>query len=177
MKMPNWCFNRLIVDTTNESGKLLAEAFRPKYKDEQGHLYARPFNDLMPIPEELNVESGFFGAGTDKQKEMDAIYAANKAKYGHDSWYSWCVSNWGTKWDARVEDIVDDDPEDVSIYFDTAWSPPTDFLRWFSEQHPDVIFECEYDEEGMSFEGKTSHHPDCGFHDECWELEHTEMEE
>ena len=45
--MPNWCFNRLTIDTTSEGGKKLAEAFRPKYESE-GELIARPFQDLLP---------------------------------------------------------------------------------------------------------------------------------
>lgn len=170
--MPNWCFNRLTVDATNESGKLLSEAFRPKYKyEDSNNLYASPFNDLMPCPEDLHCDAGFFGQGSDKEKEMQALYAKNKEKYGYEHWYDWQVANWGTKWDARVEDFDDDNPEDVMIYFDTAWSPPIEFLRWFSEQHPDVSFEMEYDEEGMSFEGKCSNCLELGFIDECWDID------
>ena len=67
--MPNWCFNTLSVNATNEAGKKLVEAFRPKYKYEDSNdLYARPFQDLLPCPEELHCDAGFFGEGTDKEK-------------------------------------------------------------------------------------------------------------
>jgi len=168
--MPNWCFNTLTVDATTEGGKALVEAFRPKYKYEDSDgLYARPFQDLMPCPDALHCDAGFFGEGTDKEKEMLAIYASNKANHGYAHWYDWQVANWGTKWDARVEDFQDENPKDVMIYFDTAWSPPVEFLRWFSEKNPDVVFSMEYDEEGMFFEGKTTHDPVNGFRDDCWE--------
>jgi hypothetical protein len=165
----------MTIDTTNESGKILAEAFRPKYKyEDSNNHYARPFSDLMPIPQELQIESGWFGEGTDKQKEMEALYEANKAKYGHASWYDWCITNWGTKWDARVEDYIDDDAKEVYVYFETAWSPPVEFLKWFAEQYPDVTFLNEYDEEGCSFEGETSNDPKEGFLDNCHEIEEVE---
>lgn len=172
--MPNWCFNRMVIDATTEGGKILAEAFRPKYdREDDGRVfkndYARPFHDLMPCPPELEIQAGYFGEGTDKDKEMQALYASNKEKFGYAHWYDWQIANWGTKWDARVEDYQDEDPKEVYVYFETAWSPPVDFLRWFTENHPDVIFENEYDEEGMSFEGKTAHDPVNGFQDECWE--------
>jgi hypothetical protein len=170
--MPNWCFNTLSVNATNEAGKKLVEAFRPKYKYEDSNgLYARPFQDLMPCPEELHCDAGFFGEGTEKEKEMLALYASNKAKHGYAHWYDWQIANWGTKWDARVEDFQDDDPTDVLIYFDTAWSPPIDFLRWYCEKHPDVVLSLTYDEEGMQFEGKATNDPETGFRDECWEPE------
>jgi len=180
--MPNWCFNRMVVDTTNESGRKLAEAFRPKYdREDDGRVfkndYARPFNDLMPCPEELQIEAGYFGKGSAKDEEMQQLYASNKEKFGYANWYDWQIANWGTKWDARVEDFQDDDPKEVYIYFETAWSPPVEFLKWYSELHPDVIFDNEYDEEGCFFEGKTSNHPDRGFYDNCWEPEEEEEEQ
>jgi hypothetical protein len=158
------------IDATTEGGKILAEAFRPKYKVYNEYLKtdlleAHPMRDLMPIPKELEITAS---PGT-KDEELKKLYEANKAKYGAESWYDWCIGNWGTKWDARVEDFNDDDPKDVYIYFETAWSPPTAFLEWFCSQHPDTIFNCEYDEEGMFFEGETSHHPDAGFQDNSWE--------
>jgi hypothetical protein len=161
----------MVIDATTEGGKILAEAFRPKYDQEMnGQIYkeqeARPFNDLMPCPEELHI-TATSGNGVDAQ--LKEKYEANKAKYGHAHWYDWQIANWGTKWDARVEDFQIDDPKEVYVYFETAWSPPVEFLKWFSELHPDVIFENEYDEEGCFFEGKTSHDPDFGFTDECWE--------
>jgi len=176
--MPNWCYNRMTINVTNESGKILAEAFRPKYdREENGRVYkndyAQPFQDLLPCPEALHVTAS---PGT-KDSELLNLYAKNKAIYGHAHWYDWQIANWGTKWDARVEDYQDDDSEEVYVYFETAWSPPVEFLKWFSEQHPDVTFENEYDEEGCFFEGKTTNCPPHGFNDECWEPKGEEHEE
>ena len=172
--MPNWCYNRLIIDTTTDSGKLIAKAFIPSKRGEDGNLYATPFQDLMPCPEELRIEAGFYGEDTEKQKEMDAIYKANKEKYGYQHWYDWCYAKWGVKWDARVEDWEDEDPAETYIYFETPWGAPIDFFRYLSEQYPDARFEDEYDEEGMQFEGKVGV-SDIGFFDESWDMDAEEQ--
>lgn len=175
--MPNWCFNRLVIDTTTDGGKVLAQAFKPKYTYDDGTLYAKPFQDLMPCPEELQIEAGYFGKGTEKDEEMQQLYASNKEKFGFPHWYDWQIANWGTKWDARVEDYQDLDPatentksNQVYVYFETAWSPPVEFFRWFAEEYPDAIFMDEYDEEGMQFEGRVGVE-DNEFIDESWEME------
>jgi len=173
--MPNWCFNTLTIDATTEGGKVLAEAFRPKYKyEDSNNLYARPFQDLMPCPEELHITAGYSG-DKEKQTELEALYEANKAKHGYAHWYDWQIANWGTKWDARVEDYQDDNPKDVMVYFDTAWSPPTEFFKFFADKYPDARFENEYNEEGMQFEGRVGQ-SDLGFFDESWDTEPQEEE-
>jgi hypothetical protein len=167
------------IDATTEGGKILAEAFRPKYKVYNEYLKtdlleAHPMRDLMPIPEELEITAS---PGT-TDEALRLTYAANKEKYGYAHWYDWCISNWGTKWDASVEQFDDDNPKSVYVYFETAWSPPTSFLQWFCSKYPDTVFDCDYDEEGMFFEGETSHDPVNGFHDESWEpVDEEELED
>jgi hypothetical protein len=169
--MPNWCFNRLTIDATTKGGKILANAFKPKYEDNDGNLYAKPFSDLMPCPKDLDIDAGFFGSGTERDEEMQKLYASNKEKYGYTHWYDWQIAKWGTKWDANVVEYDDSDPmEDIYVYFDTAWCPPVEFFRWFSEQYPDAIFEDEYDEEGMQFAGRVGANEN-GFFDESWDME------
>jgi len=164
--MPNWCYNRLTIDTTTEGGKKLAKAFEPKYEDEDSKfLHAKPFQDLLPCPKELLETQATFS------KEPTNQQIRNKEKYGHTDWYSWNVANWGTKWDARVEDFDDSDPNQIYVYFETAWSPPVEFMKWFVSQHPDAYFRNEYDEEGMHFEGVTENSKKDGFIDECFSKE------
>lgn len=168
--MPNWCFNNLNIDSTTEGGKILADAFKPKYEDENdeyARIYAKPMADLMPIPEDLQI-SAIFGT-LENDPELAKRYADNIAKYGHAHWYDWCLVNWGTKWDCRVEDFNDDDPKDVYVSFETAWTPPIEFLKWFVEKYPDTVLDMEYSEEGMFFEGRFNYSPDKGITDESWE--------
>lgn len=69
-------------------------------------------------------------------------------------WYSWNVSNWGTKWDfgkgehddpATIEDGL------VSITFQTAWSPPIQFYNYLVDLGYGV--DATYFEPGMGFCG------------------------
>ena len=172
--MPNWCFNRLTVDTTSESGKKLAKAFEPKYKSENGtsefEFFAKPMQDLYPCPEELlDTKANLAREHNDQQK-------ANIEKYGYPDWYGWCVANWGTKWDARVVEFDDHNPNETYVMFDTAWSPPESFFRWYARNNPDAYFRNEYDEEGMSFEGYCENSQAEGYVEESWDLNNGEEE-
>jgi hypothetical protein len=160
--MPNWCFNNLTVSKHSESGRKLIDAFRDNHTDEKGEKYSSPLTDLYPCPEELlNAPADFKGESPE--------HLANKAKYGHADWYSWRLEHWSTKWDACEVVFIDEDEDYVQIRFDTAWCPPTNFFEWYAEQHPDVVFINQYDEEGMGFEGYECHTPARGFVQESWE--------
>lgn len=164
--MPNWCFNHLTVSVHNESGRKLVQAFRNNHTTEKGEKYSTPFTDLYPTPEELSNVSASFGT---QDPELQKLYEENKAKHGYAHWYDWRLANWGTKWDAAEVSIEWEDEDKAFIRFDTAWCPPTEFFRWYAEQHPDVVFLNQYDEEGCGFEGYECHSPERGFVEEHWE--------
>jgi hypothetical protein len=80
----------------------------------------------------------------------------------NDSWYYWRNMNWGTKWEPKCEcDEYGFDNfyteclhyHEGSIYFDTAWRPPIQWLTTVSEKYPDLLFELRYSECGMNFSG------------------------
>jgi hypothetical protein len=162
--MPNWCFNHLTVSVHNESGRKLVQAFKPDHA--QGEEKASPFSALYPCPDELMATQATFGNG---DPETIAKHEENKEKYGYRHWYEWRLANWGTKWDAAEVWFEHEGDDQVCIRFDTAWSPPTEFFRWYAEQHPDVVFLNQYDEEGCFFEGYECHSPERGFVQESWE--------
>ena len=59
-------------------------------------------------------------ASAETKKEMLELgqrYKDNEEKYGHATWYSWSIDNWGTKWNAYDTYIEGD-----MIQFSTAWS-------------------------------------------------------
>ncbi len=79
-----------------------------------------------------------------------------------EDWYSWNVSNWGTKWDFGKDEY--DDPVvvkkvtmksgafyEVSVSPNTAWSPPIDFYNHLVELGYNV--HASYFEPGMGFCG------------------------
>lgn len=81
--------------------------------------------------------------------------------------YDFCVSNWGTKWDVSGDDrdMVLEGLQ-VSFYFDSAWSPPTEAYRAMAAQGFEV--EALYNEPGMCFVGKIIADED-GFDDDYYE--------
>ena len=84
--MPNWCENRV-----NISGDVKdIKAFRDKAFN-NGVFH---FNNLIPMPEGLDITSGNFGKGTPEQEELEKLQSTNLIKHGYKDWYDWCVANW-----------------------------------------------------------------------------------
>jgi len=79
----------------------------------------------------------------------------------HHAGYDWQCANWGTKWNAY--DITPDtfphvlkeveDTEGLTFSFNTAWSPPSEWLVHASTKYPDLTFTLRYEEPGMAFCG------------------------
>ena len=49
----------------------------------------------------------------------------NIKKHGYATWYSWCIANWGTKWDMHINQS-----DEAILIIETAWSSP---LAWFDK--------------------------------------------
>lgn len=57
--------------------------------------------------------------------------------YGHTSWYSWSIRNWGTKWNAYSFREISDCDGRFEFMFDTAWSTPDPIFDALAER-PEV---------------------------------------
>ena len=66
----------------------------------------------------------------------------NILNYGVIDWYDWSNLNWGTKWNAKETEIVDNE-----IWFDTAWSPVPDLMLKLSSLFPENYFEYDFSDE------------------------------
>jgi hypothetical protein len=143
--MPNWCSNHITVRGTNSAEiKRLADAF------DNGEFCGA----VVPMPEELNITSGFLGDPVE-QAELEAKSKANKEKYGYANWYDFNVANWGTKWEVGgngTEAERDEDGLGFSAPFDSAWSPPIGVCEALVEQGFEVTL--YYYEPGMGYCGK-----------------------
>jgi hypothetical protein len=93
-------------------------------EDESGNLQEFTFHSLVPRP-----------------------------KSESDNWYDWNIGNWGTKWDAN-DAYVSIEEEYAYFSFDTAWSPPIEWVRAVAPMFPELTFELTYHEGGMGFAGK-----------------------
>jgi hypothetical protein len=90
----------------------------------------RFLKDFIPIPHELCITAGRVG-GDDNPEQvlLVAQQEANQKKYGYQDWWSFCVNEWGTKWDIGYDEGEDNKPYDESetqftVRYNSAWSPP-----------------------------------------------------
>jgi len=118
---------------------------------EKGEL----LNTFIPIPQELrDTVKGWFG-DTDKQKALEEQAARNLLKYGYADWYDFSVANWGTKWDIGGEgegQLIHHDANNITLNFDSAWSPPVEAYAKLSELG--FLVDAMYYEPGMGFCGR-----------------------
>lgn len=77
--------------------------------------------------------------------ELGLQYIANKVRYGATSWYDWSCDNWGTKWNAYSNEQEDED----TIIFETAWSNPEPVMLKLSEMYPEATIEHWWADEDM----------------------------
>ena len=142
--MPNWCNNHLTL--THEDPAMIKRAYDAL---ERGEF----LQEFIPVPQDLkDTVSGFMGE--DQRAAHEAQQKANVEKHGYNDWYSFCVNEWGTKWDCGEQgnsDINPNNPCMLTTGFDTAWSPPIAAY----EKLVDLGFSVKagYYESGMAFTG------------------------
>lgn len=142
--MPNWCSNCLKVCGSKEN----LQAFTDTCTDNEITLETH-----VPMPEILNgTEVCFGGPEPTEQQKLDTEERVKQT--GSADWYSWSLSNWGTKW--NIDPSTLEIGEDVTAHFDTAWSPPTSWLQSVSKLFPELTFTLYFSEGGMGFYGYCS---------------------
>jgi len=156
MYIPNWCDNTLIV--RGHAGEIKRFKERGKHKEKQvGKIGDKKYeydyetdlslNKFFPMPKELENTSS---PNTDKKKAKELT-----KKFGMPDWWYWKVKNWGTKWD--IEAVLERDERNIlSYHFDSAWSPPIEWLKKISKDFPKLKFTLHYEEPGMAFKGTTT---------------------
>jgi hypothetical protein len=133
--MPNWCHNKLTITGPEKevaAFKQQAGGHSPWLTPEElknDPLVVLNFHSLVPVPEEV-------------LKSDD-----------NDAGYSWVKENWGCKWGAANSTIVDEWAGYIQYEFDTAWSPPMEFVESVAKSRSNLVFILEYEEPGMRFKG------------------------
>jgi hypothetical protein len=136
--MPNWCNNHLkVIGPKREILRFVNES---KGKSPWSHdgedENILNFYSHIPFPEGL--VKGIFD---------DETY--NRVGY------KWEHSNFGCKWGACQADICSQSDNEVMYGFDTAWSPPDEWLEFVSGIYPKLTFELTYYEPGEGYRGLT----------------------
>lgn len=126
--MPNWCECRLKVTGPAEEIARFKKTAPGKGPNPAVGMETQPLSlhSFVPQPAELNQE------GSD--------------------WYTWRIANWGTKWDVDSQ-IAQEGAEFIEYSFDSAWSPPLEWLTEVGPQFPALSFRLWYAEGGCDFAG------------------------
>lgn len=113
--------------------------------------------EFVPCPKELSDTAEANFSDLKEKAEQLARQEHNRKTYGYSSWYDFAIGEWGTKWDIsnggddyKIEKV--NDGYKVTLYFDTAWSPPINFY----DKLLDIGFNVEamYHEPGVAFCGQ-----------------------
>ena len=145
--MPNHCYNILSLSGKKVELEKFYEDNQNIYKDDDGveKIESFCFNKAVPIEDE---ENGYYER----------------------------IDRWGTKWEPWEIEISKDysekDNEDletsIQYTFETAWSPPKEWLETVCPRYPDIIFNLSYEDEALCFWGEQEFHGEevinvCGF--------------
>ena len=160
--MPNHCHNRVTFYAHHSDGD---ESCNQIAKIKQIFEDESTFGQIIPEPDWANTplltSDNHYGTKYGNDGELPI---PEKHNYGVTSrfqstgiadqrWYDWRLQNWDTKWDCYDVVVTDDDPEQLEIEFNTAWSPPEAICSALREQYPDLSVSWFYDEPGCEIAG------------------------
>jgi len=132
--MPNWCENTLTVEGAEKDVQRFKQRAKPKATQADVDL---SLASLYPILE--GVYQGDLGP-------------EESQRYGKNNWRDWCITHWGTKWDADAT-LTNETPDILAYGFESAWSPPVAWLTKVARDFPRLRFTLSYYEPGMGFAG------------------------
>jgi len=163
--MPNHCHNRVtFYPAGSDTEKAIEDinAIKQMFEDEN------TFTQIIPEPDWANtplMSKDVQGLVYDRGKAGE-LPMQPTSENGHfvpffpstgrqdDRWYDWRLANWDTKWDAYDVEVVDPDPENLEIEFNTAWSPPEAICHALREKYEDTVsISWFYDEPGVEMAG------------------------
>lgn len=140
--MPNWFYFSLDVSGKKEDVQEFVQNVKGS-KDYDTEGYEFDFNHFIPQPE--NIFRGALGVKEEKHCEDNGL----------PNWYRWNIDNWGTKWNASVDDSwVISDLENVYSYqynLRTAWADPRPIIVKMIEKYPHLDFEIQGEEESNAY--------------------------
>ena len=163
--MPNHCHNRVTVyGSGNDTDETRAQIAKIKsiFEDESifTHFIPEPDWTTTPLTESmvsnwLHDKLGEVGElptqpADDNPYHMPFFKSTGKSD---QRWYDWRLQNWDTKWDAYDVEVTDDDPDQLEVTFNTAWSPPDAICNAMRELYPDLSVSWFYDEPGCEIAG------------------------
>lgn len=167
--MPNWCENKLTIRGKKED----LVNFLKKHYVVANQSYQEDwldFNTIIPeptTPEECEP-AYVIPAGEDRHLDHE------EGREWFD-WYNWHCDKWGTKWNSTNAfacdpvDILTEDLNEITIWFDTAWSPCRPIIYKLIQMYPELLFEYAYFESGMWFGGRIAYDDDKDYYEQSFD--------
>ena len=94
-------------------------------------------NDILIIGEKKSIDA-IEKTGFDFQKIRPLPKKIEQAT--DESWYHWCLDNWGSKWNAKKVDMGRKDTCTLHVVFETPWNPPGHLFRYLCDKYSvDVV--------------------------------------
>ena len=169
--MPNWCQNVLKVAGSEDKIKEFKREARFQTEQEiralklhepsEWQKKGKSTTELIKM-EQRNIAAWLkqpftFYKLVPQPPESERDYNSEEGKTceGGWDWYTWNCDHWGTKWDVSDCKIEQQNKNELTYRFNTAWSPPEDGIEEVSSKFPELSFLLIYFEAGMGFMGKS----------------------
>ena len=162
--MPNHCHNRVTFysggNDTDESRAQIAK-LKQIFEDENCFTQIIPEPNWVDTPLmssdmpkfDWDIAKGKVGELPQYVEDPWRRLVFKSTGIADDRWYDWRLQNWDTKWDCYDVEVTDDDPDQLEVEFNTAWSPPEAICSAIREQYPDLAISWFYDEPGCEIAG------------------------
>ncbi len=149
--MPNWCNNDIQI-SHNDSAKM--------DKLESAVKKGKLFSTIMPEPDwdSMPNEKGEYSKEEKLAPDLSITITRWPDGEQDDRWYGWRNENWGTKWEVNEFYNNIRHENQLTLSFDTAWSPPIAIYEALVEQGYSV--RAYYNEPGGDFAGKWEDYDD-----------------
>ena len=183
--MPNWVFNNLTVAGDPE----LVEEFKVAVSQPYDTFQHESFFDSgsqswSSKAKPVRVESVFSAWNIVRPEDeiLDEYFSVANGEAPANNWYAWNNKNWGTKWGACEEEIVEDEiysgVRNLTYKYETAWMPfSKEFMITMSQKFPSLKFFLSYEEE-QGWGGEETWENGIQTHQDEWDIptSHAEYE-
>lgn len=141
--MPNWCSNILTVSVNSDDEEFGLQQLIQFIRD---HNRRSDENSDGYITIDLSDED------IENSRDINLSFTGTIDHDDNDNWYEWNCNNWGTKWDVVDPTVsVNLRCQTVIYQFETAWSPPVEWLEKATKKYPHLEFHMESEEGGCDF--------------------------
>lgn len=143
--MPNYCENKLVILGEKEQ----LDSFVSKHiKTTAYDIVYLDFNTIIPEPETKEE--------CEKEYIVDNIDTVHIQPSMNKPWFNWLnyrLAKWGTQWNSFDGILNRNSDRELTLLFETAWSPCIPIIDKLIEIYPELEFKYYYYEPGAVLAG------------------------